>query len=122
MKIFSSFFLRQKVGQGTVSTATTVAITGCGFKPKLVLLSFGVVAGAVSGASNGIYDGINSFCCFYNPIAPNDSNHFTSLGRAVKDGSNYITCVGTSLDVDGFTFTTTLLGTCSCDFWYIALG
>lgn len=88
-----------------VSTATgDVAYTGIGFKPSYILLMISVVN--TSGMSIGAGNVASSFCIYDKPGGITWGPNSTLLVVFVS-GSDYITGIIKSMDVDGFTLTYT---------------
>src|SRR4030042_1998784 len=95
------------VGSTTYDIATAsgdVAYTGIGFKPSYILLLMSVVN--TSGMSVGVGNVSASYCIYDKPGGITWGPNATLLVVFVS-GSDYITGIVKSMDVDGFTLTYT---------------
>jgi len=110
-----------KIGNGTRLGGGSQAITGLGFKPKIVIF-LGYTFGGVNRAeSYGFDDGVTHHCMVGAGQNVDMGFNTTKSIDVEKDVSNYLLGYISSMDADGFTITWSLTGAVTGYFMYLAM-
>ena len=113
---------KTKMGSLTRSAAGTQAITGVGFKPKVVFFNARATGGTYQIASMGFDNGIGARCLRFEGNSVDIGYAATRSIYLLRDGDNYIQAYITSMDADGFTLEWALVGTVSAYVLYLAMA
>lgn len=118
-----------KVGTFNVTGNGALAVTGVGFRPKMIMVFTGDPShesGAVANISFGFSDGVNSRAVGFRSQETNDTSGRVDTGNrviflpGVNQGQTYLATV-TSFDADGFTLNWSDV-TASSNWYYVAFG
>jgi len=102
---------RIKIGNATRLGAGNQAITGLGFKPKIVIF-LGYATGGVNRIeSYGFDDGVTAHCMVGMGHQVDMALNASQSILLERDGATYLFGHIASMDADGFTITWTLAGT-----------